>query len=384
MAAFELIVALVALVALVFGVSYYWDRHVTTRAVTPRGPRERTRISLLTEASAYLGSALVLTGAGLAIGLHWNAIADWGHVAIFAGGAAFFLVAGLALTQVAEAAVQRVLGVTWFLAIACAAMATGIATHDVFGGSGAETAMTVGIAITACSAVLWLARRREPEMVALFIGLTVAVCGAITTAAGPGAPWLAFALGLWVLGLGWAILGWRYPEPLWTTVPLAAALALVAPSLAVWTHGWVYAIGAATALAAMAASVPLRSSVLLAGGTISLFGYLTAVVVRYFHASIGLPATLTIAGVLLLALAVVTAVLNRAARERKAPEQQTGDLARNKPGTTAAPEPLAGPQQVVGLRKTTELPEPTDLPRPAGERERAGHAPDRPRLPRAS
>ncbi|HEX9032653.1 MAG TPA: hypothetical protein VF834_12465 [Streptosporangiaceae bacterium] len=373
MAAFVLVIALVALV---FCVSYYWDRRIRTHDVTSHGPRQRTRFTLLTEASAYLGSTLVLIGTGVAIGQHWNAIGDWGHVAIFAGGAAFFLVAGLGLTQVAEPAVQRVLGVVWFLSIASAATATGVATHDMFGGSWAQTAMTVGLAVTACSAVLWLARRREPELVALFIGLTVAVCGAILTAAGPAAPWLAFALGLWMLGLGWAVLGWRYPEPLWTTVPLAAALALLAPSLAVWTHGWAYAIGVATALAAMAASVPLRNSLLLAGGTISLFGYLTAMVVRYFQSSIGLPATLTIAGVLLLALAVVTAVLNRAARDR----EETGER------TTAEVPTAELPTAEV---PTAELPT-AELPKVTGPRKStraetaAENEPDHLRLPKAS
>ena len=61
-------------------------------------------------------------------------------------------------------------------------------------------------------------------------------------------------------GLGWQ----RYVEPLWVTVPSGVILALIAPALAVGEHGWVYAIGIATAAAAMAASVRLRNTPLLA------------------------------------------------------------------------------------------------------------------------
>jgi len=51
----------------------------------------------------------------------------------------------------------------------------------------------------------------------------------------------------------------------------------------------VYAIGIATAAAAMAASVPLRNTPLLALGTLAMFGYVTSVVVSYFHQSLGVP-----------------------------------------------------------------------------------------------
>jgi MFS family permease len=155
---------------------------------------------------------------------------------------------------------------------------------------------------------------------ALFAGLVITICGTIVTAAGgPGsAPSLAFALALWGFGLAWAWLGWqRFVEPIWVTVPCGAILALIAPSLAVGEHGWVYAIGIATAAAAMAASVPLRNTPLLALGTLAMFGYVSSVVVQYFHRSLGIPAALAITGVLILGLAVVSARLMRAAHPPK-------------------------------------------------------------------
>lgn len=59
----------------------------------------------------------------------------------------------------------------------------------------------------------------------------------------------------------------------------------------------------------MAASVPLRNTPLLALGTLAAFGYITSLVVRYVHGPLGIPATMAITGVLIIALAAVSARL---------------------------------------------------------------------------
>jgi hypothetical protein len=50
---------------------------------------------------------------------------------------------------------------------------------------------------------------------------------------------------------------------------------------------WVHAIGVGSAAAAMAASVPRRNTPLLGLGTLAMLGYVTSLVVRYFHESVG-------------------------------------------------------------------------------------------------
>jgi hypothetical protein len=133
----------------------------------------------------------------------------------------------------------------------------------------------------------------------------------------------------------------RYVEPLWVTVPSGVLLALIAPSLAAGEHGWVFAIGIATAAAAMAASVPLRNTPLLALGTLAMFGYVTGVVVRYFHQSLGVPGALAITGVLILGLAAVTARLLRATRPPK-PEQPGAGAPSHLTPPSKPQEPSAG------------------------------------------
>ena len=236
----------------------------------------------------------------------------------------FFLLAGIIGRRVREPAIQRLAGVAWFLSVAGVAGTVGLAAHEVYGNNNAAvTAIAVGLAATVYAAALWLVRPGALQNLALFAGLVVTIlgmAGIIVTVAGgaSSARWLAFALALWVFGLAWAGLGWRrYVGPMWVTIPCGVILALIAPSLAAGDHGWVYAIGIATAAAAMAASVPLRNVPLLALGALAMFGYVTSVAVRYLHESLGVPSALAITGVLIIGLAVVSARLVRAAHPPK-------------------------------------------------------------------
>jgi hypothetical protein len=308
------LIPLVLLVATICGAFYYLLSKRGLAAEERKNPASQRRVSLLTETVAYVGALLVLAGVGVEAGQGWSDLTDWGHVAVFGSIALFFLAIGLIVLWVADPAIQRMLGVVWLLSASCAGLTAGIVAHEVSGTSAPVTALFTGLTITVYSAFLWLLRRRELQLVALFAGLTITVSATIVALTGSTAPWVAFALGLWALGIGWAIVGWQYPQPLGTTVPLGVAIALIGPGFAVWDHPWVYVVAIATAATAMAASVPLRNTLLLTAGTLALFGYLTAAVVRDFRGSIGLPATLAVCGVLLLALAVAMARVRRGMR----------------------------------------------------------------------
>ena len=343
---------IVVAVGLIFGGFYYWARRQKMLTAKPaaEGQQGSRRISLLTEAVAYVGAILILAGGAAAIGQRWHGFTDWAHVGVFAGVAVLFLLVGVIVRRVREPAIQRLVDVVWFLSVAGVAGAVGFAAHDVYGNSGPVTALAVGVAVTVYAAVLWLARQHALQNLAVFAGLIVTICGAIVTIdSSPSS--LAFALLLWGFGLAWLWLGWRrYVEPLWVTVPCGVILALIAPGLAAGEYGWVYAIGIATAAAAMAASVPLRNTPLLALGTLAMFGYVTSVVVTYFHESLGVPGALAIAGVLILGLAVVSARLRRATHPAKPRHPGAAALSR----MTHPPEPE---------QPSAEKPSHRDLPR---------------------
>jgi uncharacterized membrane protein len=145
---------------------------------------------------------------------------------------------------------------------------------------------------------------------------------------------------------------------MWVTVPLGILLSLVAPAFGVGEHGWVYAIAIATAVAVMAASVPLRNTPMLAMGTIALFGYVTSLVIRYFADSLGAPAALALTGALILALATVGTRLLRVMRQPEAEKAETEKLTDDKPSSrhltnaSEVPEPFRISQQVSGHRRS--------------------------------
>jgi len=337
----------VVIVALIFGGFYYWARRqgLLTAGPAAQGGQGTRRISLLTEAVAYVGVILLLAGGAVAVGQHWKSLGDWGQVGVFAGAAAFFLLAGIVVRRVREPAIQRLAGVVWFLSVACLAGAVWLAWYTAYGSTGPVTVL-VGGSVTVYSAALWLVRRGALQNVALFAGLVVTVLGIVDYVVdlvnghgGTGsAPAIAGVLPLWAFGLAWAWLGWRrHVEPVWVTIPCGVILALIVPAFAA-AHGWGYAgygIGIATAAAVMTASIPLRNVPLLALGTLAMFGYVTSAALHYLQKSLGGPAALAITGALIIGLAVISARLGRAAHPPK-----PGQPGAEKPShATPPPEP---------------------------------------------
>jgi hypothetical protein len=341
----------IVLVAVGFGGFYCWaqQRGLLTASPAAEGEAGTRRITLLVEAAAYAGVILLLVGGVTAISQRWNDIGRAGQGGVLAAAAVFFFLAGIIVRRVREPAIQRLAGVAWFLSVAGVAGAVWLALYHVYGKTDAVTAVAVGAGVTLYAAALWLLRRSALQSLALFAGLVITILGVadiITVPAGTGSvpapapnlptPVLAIALPLWVFGLAWAGLGWRrYAGPLWVTIPCGVILALIAPGFAAGHYGWMYAIGIATAAAAMAASVPLRNTPLLALGALAMSGYLTAVAARYLHQSPGGPSALAITGVLVIGLAVASARLMRAALPPK-PSQSGADEASH---PALAPEP---------------------------------------------
>lgn len=347
-------IAIVVIVALVFAGFYFWARRqglLTAGQATGQGHGAR-RISPLTEAAGYVGGILILAGGIAAVSQRWDQMTAWEHVGVFAGTAALFLLAGILTRQIKEPAVQRLTDVMWFVSVAGVSGAIGFASNEVYGNADEPTVLAVGAGVTVFSAVLWLVRRHALENFALFTGLVLVIVG-IILAIDASAPSLAFALALWVFGLAWAWLGWRgYAAPPWVAISSGVLLTVIVLSTAVSEFGWLYAVAIATAAAAMAASVPLKNTPLLAVGTLAMFGYVTSAVVRYFHQSVGVPGALAITGVLILGLAIVSARLLRQTRPAK-----SGQPDAEKPSPEAHPpargEPVADESSDLALPKAS-------------------------------
>jgi hypothetical protein len=288
-------------------------------AAQDRETRPERSISFATQSLATVGAILVLAGSGVAISQRWLFVTNWGRVAVLAGVALCFLIAGFLVRWHTASATQPLTELMWGASAGCVAGAATVAAVGVYRQPAAVTVVIAGSSLALYAATLWVLCRREALMIAAMAGVVSALCAAGAVLVTDGALWLVVALGLWLIGIAWVILGWLYPDPLGTSLALGAALALVAPAIAVQHQGWVYVIGIATGLAAMAVSVPLQNVVLAAFGSCALFGYITVLVVRYADRSLGVPASLVIIGVALIGLAIITVRLGHASRPQTAP-----------------------------------------------------------------
>lgn len=305
---------LVALLVAIVGGWYGWARQRGLVSAAPAG-QPAPRISLLTEAVGYVGTILILAGVISAVGQRWEHLSAWGHVGVLAAAGGFFLVVGLLVRGAAEPALQRLASVAWMLSVGGLAASVGVGVAEVGDRTGEPVLLAVGLSATAVAAVLWLVRQRALQLFAVFVGVVMTTAGLVLIP--PGDPDRAvLALALWAVGLGWTVAAWRgVLEPLWAGLALGALLALVAPCIGIDEHGWMYVVAIGTSAAAMAISVRLENTPLLALGTVTSFAYVTWMVVRYFGDSLGVPATLAVTGVLVLLLALVSARLMRSYRE---------------------------------------------------------------------
>ena len=181
--------------AAVVGGFHSWaqQRGLLTTGQAAEREQGTRRISLLTEAAAYIGVILLLVGAIIAISQRWNDITRWGQAGVYAGAAVFFLLVGIIVRQVREPAIQRLAGVAWFLSVVGVAGAVWLATYHVHWNTDAVTVLAVGAAVNVYAAALWLVRRRALQNLALFVGLVITILGiadiiTVPVRTGPASP----------------------------------------------------------------------------------------------------------------------------------------------------------------------------------------------------
>jgi len=272
------------------------------------------RVPLVTEALAYLGSALALAAGMAFLGRAWDEIGRGGQLAILAGAAALLWLAGWSLRRQAEPAIARLMSVLWFGSVGFLAAFLALAAPEARENEGALRALFAGIGATIYGGVLWLVRKRSLQLLAGFGGTIALVIGVILTSWHNPPDWV-FALAVWALGGMLLALGWReVVTPGFAAIVAGAVAAAIGPTIG-GASGMLF-VGLATAVGLMAASVGLHQTALLGVGAIAVFVYVTSISQRFFRETLGMPLTLLIAGVALLVLALVSTRLRRFTTER--------------------------------------------------------------------
>lgn len=305
-------------------------------------PARPTRVSLLVEAVAYIGTVLVLAGVAAAFQRSWHRLGDTPRLTVLAVATVLFLGAGLFARRTREPALQRLTGVVWAVSVATFAGSVGVvgAHYEL---SGQAQFVLVATSATAYAAALWAAQHQALQESVLFLGTLVSVAAIVNAAVAEPDPWMV-AVPIWAVALAWAAAGWwRRVAPWSVAVALGVVAALLAPATIGDPNALRFGLGIATAAAVMTVGVLVDLVPALALGAAAALGYTVGAVTYYFGGTLGVPASLAVAGLVVLAGAL--------AAVRWRPGTGHGATTRPATGRGASGQPATG-QPATGQRVT--------------------------------
>ena len=264
------------------------------------------RISLLFEAIGYIGTILVLAGGFAFAQQHWTDITEAGRLAILAVATGVFLGIGAFVLSSTEPAMQRLAAVTWAVSVAAFAGSAGM-VNLLLDTSGKTPFLTIATSTAAYAVVLWVLHQDGVQQAVAFgtacVGVASIVNYVITDAHG----WM-IAVPLWAMGVAWAAAGWWHRvKPWFVAIPLGLLVALVAPATIDSPSGLRFGLGIATATTVMTLAVLAKFTPALTMGSVAELGYVIGAVTYYFGDTLGVPASLAIAGLLILLMAAAAA-----------------------------------------------------------------------------
>lgn len=269
--------------------------------------------ALAAEALGYVGAVLALVSVILVAERFWTDLAPWGRAPLLALAAVTLVAAGAAVRPGATGPLSRLKSVLWFAATAAIAATVGVAAGDLTTLGPGAVALTVGTATGMAAVSLWRLWPATLQQLAFAASCVVTVMGGLDLL---GVDLGRYAgLALWVLGVVWLILTHRrLVEPIATGYVLGGLIAIFGPFVATPDDEvpWLLVLGLLTAVAVIAASVPLRRTPLLAIGALGVFVHVPRLVFVYFGEALGPAVALFVAGAALIAVALGLARLRGA------------------------------------------------------------------------
>lgn len=267
---------------------------------------EPRRISLLMEAIGYIGTILVLAGAFAYAQQHWTDISEAWRLAILATATGVFLGIGALVLSSTEPALRRLAAVTWAVSVAAFAGSAGM-VNLLLDTHGKTPFLSIAVPTAAYAVILWLRQRHGIQQGVAFGASCVGVASVVNFLVTDASGWM-IVVPLWAMGAGWAAAGWwRRVDPWFVAVPLGLLVALVAPATIEHPSGLKFGLGIATASVVMTFAVVEKFTPALAMGSVAELGYVIGAVIYYFGDTLGVPASLAIAGLLILVMAAAAA-----------------------------------------------------------------------------
>jgi hypothetical protein len=292
----------------------------------PTEDAQPRRISLLMEAIGYIGTILVLAGAFAFAQQRWTDISEPGRFAILAAATGVFFGIGAFVLSSTEPALRRLGAVTWAVSVVAYAGAAGM-LNLLLDTSGKTPFLTIATSTAAYAVVLWLVHRHGVQQAVAFGASCVAVASIVNYAITDARGWM-IAVPLWAMGVAWAAAGWwRRVDPWVVAFPLGLLVALVAPATIDQPSGLRFGLGIATASVVMTFAVVQQLTPALAMGSVAELGFVIGAVTHYFGNTLGVPASLAIAGLLILLMAAAAARWHWFGRRPPPPPSEPGNPA---------------------------------------------------------
>lgn len=256
------------------------------------------------EAVGYIGTILVLAGAFAFAQQNWKHISEGGRLAILTVATVVFLGIGALVLGSVEPAFRRLAAVTW--AVSVAAFAGSVAmVNQLLDTTGKTPFLSIATSSAVYALILWLLQPHGVQQAVAFAGVLLAVASVVNFFVTDADIWM-FAVPLWAIGLTWAAAGWwRRVQPWFVAVPIGLLVALVAPAFVDSPSGLRFGLGIATATTVMGLAVAVKFTPALAMAAVAELGYVIGAVTYYFGDTLGVPASLAIAGLLILTMAAV-------------------------------------------------------------------------------
>lgn len=276
-----------------------------------RVPLPRGRgVTPVTEALAYLGAALAVAAGGTALGGEWDDLSTAGRIAV--PGTIWLVLFGIGwvirgATSPAQVRLGRIL---WFLSAASLTWTMGSVVVDGFRAE--RWPLWGGAAVVVYAGALYLARPSTLQQLAVVGG---AILLAVGLAEDSGT---AMGVMFWAIGAAWIILGWRrlLVEPS-SASTVGALLALVGAMFFSIHNEEVGAwFSVLTAAGLIGVSVGIRHTSMLVLGAVGLFFSTFGTIEQYLEGTTGVAIGLLVAGVVVLALALIVSRLTSPSRWR--------------------------------------------------------------------
>jgi hypothetical protein len=267
-------------------------------------------VTPVTEALAYLGAALAIAAGGTVLGGEWDGLSTVGRIAV--PGTIWLVLFGVgwSIRGATSPSRVRLARILWFLSAAALTWTVGSVVVDGFRAE--RWPVWGGAAVVLFAGALYLARPSTLQQLALVGGLILLAVGLAEDS------WTAMGVAFWAVGAAWILLGWRrlLVEP-GSASTVGSLLVLVGALLISAEHEEVGAwFSVLTAAGLIGVSVGIRHTSMLVLGAFGLFFSTFGTIQQYVEGTTGIAIGLLVAGVVVLALALIVSRLTSPSRWR--------------------------------------------------------------------